>query len=233
MNFDLLFHDISWESQKMFLQQTLGHPLLLAKPISWSYQAAFLRVAIETLEKNTPEVHEDFYTEYLRLQQLASLEQTHVYKHYRVPQSDKLISVRESPKLFCDGTTGLRTWASSIALCEWFVHNLTDLSQKTLLELGAGVGMAGIMLGQMVENCNIHLTDFHEKVLGILEENVCANPPANSNNLIVSQLDWNSEADYERLSKTCCPDVVYAADVIYDSDLFPALCRLILLETVE
>ncbi|XP_055711536.1 protein-lysine N-methyltransferase EEF2KMT [Phlebotomus papatasi] len=229
LDFHKVFHNISWDAQKMFLQQTISHPLVNSKPISWSYQVAFLRVALESLEKNTVEVQEDFYTEYLRLQQLASLDQSHVYKHYRVRSNgQKIVSVRESPRLICDGTTGLRTWPASIALCEWFTHNTNEFSGKTILELGAGVGMAGIVLAQIIKTSRIYLTDFHEKVLSILQENLNENPPENDNVVHVCQFDWFSEVDYEKLSKTCCPDIIYAADVIYDSDIFPALCQVLM-----
>ncbi|GAB0093324.1 protein-lysine N-methyltransferase EEF2KMT [Sergentomyia squamirostris] len=228
INLESLFQNISWESQQIFLKETIGHSLIISKPISYAYLVAFLREAIQVLEQKTQEVHDDFYTEFLRVQQLASVDQTQVYKHYRVALNNAIVSVRETTRLITDGTTGLRTWPASLALCEWFTHNLSKFSGKTVIELGAGIGMAGIVLAQIANNCKILLTDFHERVLNFLIENIKENSlGSNNNSLQAIPFDWTSEEDLEKIRRDHTPDIVYAADVVYDSEIFPALCRVL------
>lgn len=90
-----------------------------------------------------------------------------------------------------------------------------------MLELGAGVGLAGITVKLKCQPARVFLTDCHDAVLSTLAKNVRINFRDNSN-ISVLNLPW------EQVTKEKCTslgkiDVIIASDVVYDSHLFHPL----------
>ena len=122
------------------------------------------------------------------------------------------------PKLFLRGqeempnSTGLALWLGSEILCERLVQNPHLVKDKKVLELGAGMGLVGMVahhLGASVVN----MTDGATDVLENLQYNLEKNLPHNS---LVSctQLIWNQDLDtFEKTHGRF--EVILAADVLY------------------
>lgn len=108
-----------------------------------------------------------------------------------------------------------------MVLAEWCIKNKSIFQNKSILELGAGVGLAGITVNLKCQPSRVYLTDCHESVLAILKKNVQLNF-AESSKVSVLNLPWEL-IDAENCQSFGKIDVVIAADVVYDSQLFHPL----------
>lgn len=92
-------------------------------------------------------------------------------------------------------------------------------SASKVLELGAGCGLVSMVVSKLF-NSTVYATDVDENVLQRLERNV------NLNNLStrVVGLDWFNDRD---VVTNIIPDVVVAADVVYDDYLFSPLLTIL------
>lgn len=91
------------------MRKTINSDIVLKYPIHPHYQKVFLKRIIDLLEKNGQEICDDLYNAYGRLVAMT-VDEADYFKHYSLENSDRVISLRESVNLVCDGTTGLRTW---------------------------------------------------------------------------------------------------------------------------
>lgn len=113
---------------------------------------------------------------------------------------------------------------------------------RTVLELGCGLGLAGLVV---VKSCNplkYIFTDGHPEVLRLLRYNLMLNVEShsqgnkrekncsknshsasnfswNDTKIITEDLDWESRNSIEKFK----PDIVIAADVIYDPEIVKSL----------
>lgn len=60
-------------------------------------------------------------------------------------------------------------------LSDWALCNKKLFSNKNVLELGSGVGFAGITIGKMCSVKSLLLTDCHDEVLQTISENIQIN----------------------------------------------------------
>ena len=104
-----------------------------------------------------------------------------------------------------DGT-GLGTvWAASELLCDYLEANPTIVSGASVLELGAGAGVPGLLAARLGA-ARVQTTDYHASVLDRLRHNAARNglvPPVE-----VAALDWNESADVSEQH-----DLVIGADL--------------------
>lgn len=105
-------------------------------------------------------------------------------------------------------------------LAEWCIQNKSKFENKSVLELGAGVGLTGITVNLECQPSRVVLTDCHDTVLAVLEKNVGIN--CNGANATVLKLPWE-EVDAEKCRSLGKIDVIIAADVVYDFQLFHPL----------
>lgn len=110
---------------------------------------------------------------------------------------------------------------ASLVLAEWCIANKSIFENKTVLELGAGVGLAGITVNLKCQPSRILLTDCHETVLALLEKNVQLYFNDDTN-VRVLNLPWEV-INAEKCASLGKIDVIIAADVVYDSELFHPL----------
>jgi predicted nicotinamide N-methyase len=99
------------------------------------------------------------------------------------------------------------------------------LGEKTVtplnvIELGAGCGIAGIALAQMVPNCSVCLTDLPD-AQEMLQKNIDIAKPAQGSSLRRGLLEWGSVSASEILQSD--PNLVLISDCTYNADSCSAL----------
>ena len=95
----------------------------------------------------------------------------------------------------------IKIWEASIVLCEHLISENIEKSE-TILELGAGIGLTGLMLG--AAGYTVTLTDYNEDALRLLNKNTEFNK---LETVHVKKLDW-----YQ-------PDIKETYNIIIGSEL--------------
>lgn len=123
---------------------------------------------------------------------------------------------------------GLQVWRGALLLADYILHNRKLLKNKTILELGSGVGLTGIVGGIYAKR--VICTDInYGGILELIQNNIQRNSKIICDNnvdvmeLNFKQLNW-SPALMSTISRT---DIIIAADVIYDDDLTDAFVQTI------
>lgn len=135
-----------------------------------------------------------------------------------VTDQDALMESVHSEAELVNFPFGLLLWASAEALASRLAQEPTLVAGKRVLELGAGVGLVGMVaahLGGMVTQ-----TDYHPDVLAVCRSNQALN---GVENLTIRKADWR-----EWPSDLTGFDLVIAADVLYERKLHLALRSLFL-----
>ncbi|XP_075969764.1 protein-lysine N-methyltransferase EEF2KMT [Anticarsia gemmatalis] len=227
---------IDWNRQQAFLEATVNSTLLKKYPVSSNFSKIFLKKLIEYLESHQ-EVHDDLYAQ-LCLAMKVSNHNNFCYKHYVVGQSlDKIITIKETRNMVVNGTTGLKTWEAALMLSDWALCNKDLFLNKNVLELGSGVGFAGITIAKMCDIKSLVLSDCHDEVLKTITENIQINFPSYEQKVSqptlftngpktigATMLDWNK---VDHFNEHMVPDLVIGADIVYDPSILKPLCNVL------
>ncbi|KAI9292848.1 hypothetical protein K502DRAFT_351587 [Neoconidiobolus thromboides FSU 785] len=181
---------------------------------SKSYHFSFIKHLIRLLEKENEQVNELIY-DYSSF--LLNENEDYFYKRYSISNSTSIL-LKEDKFLISNGTTGLRTWQASLRMIEYLQENPDIIKNKSILEIGSGIGLLGITLSKFHIK-NITLSDVHDSVLSLLEGNV----ELNQLNLDIKRLDWNNYKEKDLLNY----DVMIGSDVAYDPSLATILASFI------
>ncbi|KAH9495580.1 Protein-lysine N-methyltransferase eef2kmt [Bulinus truncatus] len=160
------------ELQKHLLLATVKHPVCLNFPPSLSYMRSFMKLLIHKLESEDANICDEMYETYTDL--LSSNEdddETLCFKSYKMP-SGECISLQESVHLVSQGTTGLSTWQAAQHLAEWVLENPDNFTNKSVTELGSGLGLTGIVTCTFCQIQSYTFTDCHAQVLYLLSKNI-------------------------------------------------------------
>ncbi|XP_058627514.1 protein-lysine N-methyltransferase EEF2KMT isoform X2 [Onychostoma macrolepis] len=158
---------------------------------------------------------------------MCAQEKDKCYKTYLLPTGDA-VSLAENVALISQGTTGLVTWEAALYLSEWALENTHIFKNKTVLELGSGIGLAGIVVCRSSSLTKYIFSDCHQTVLQRLKANITnclTNCDDNSASVCVEELDWENVSD-EQLQRIQANTII-AADVVYDPDVIACLVRLL------
>lgn len=238
INFEETLKSISWEEQKLLIDQTIHHNLNIIAPIKRSYQISFLKQIIKYLESKNLEIHDAIYEHLCSLHATSLNEENFTFKHYVLPIFDTTISLKESSNFVCNGTTGLCSWQASLALSDWLIQNKSTISKKDVLELGSGTGLCGLISSKCCRARKVIMSDGSSKVMELLKYNLERNYTVQDKKLLnenynLYQIDkaqqigtfflpWE-KIETLSLENVISPEIILAADVIYDSSMFQAL----------
>ncbi|XP_028310289.1 protein-lysine N-methyltransferase EEF2KMT-like isoform X1 [Gouania willdenowi] len=203
------------------LEQTCLHPLCRTFPPSVRYRRSFLSELIRRQEALDGEYLDDLYEAFAEV--IGEKEKNECYKSYILPSGD-VVSLQESVAVISEGTTGLVTWEASQYLSEWALEHTQMFRGRSVLELGSGVGLVGVVICRCCSPSTFVFSDCHDSVLDKLRRNVELNgltEPA----VRVQPLDWTTVTEAQL--KEAEPDVVIAADVVYDPDVVVVLVNLL------
>lgn len=218
------------DEQRALIAATCGHPLNQRFPVRRSYQEAFVKRLMHVL-KDHDELHDDIYDSLCGQLAKTSLDaapatSTYAYKHYML-QSEEHITLRESNSFVSEGTTGLCTWEAALALADYLLEHPNQLQGKNVLELGAGTGLLGILLKHKALKLpvgQVLVTDGSNACVKLMHDNISLNFDDASEEATpqCAQLRWHEIKEFP-WSKYAAPDLLLAADVIYDDTQFSSL----------
>lgn len=228
--FQTIPENLSWIQQKNLMDCTFNCALNKQFPIKLSYQINFLKRLIAHLEKTCTEVHDEVYETFCKIQQnlIKDTTEKFAYKHY-VLKSDIHFTLRESKSFVADGTTGLCSWQASLALADFLINNPSITRDKSVLELGAGTGLCGFIMLKICKPRHLLLSDGSTSCVELMCESIRRNfcNVVEENNIfkVDSQIvecvvvPWESIEEIEKISNLK-PDIIMAADVVYDDSCF-------------
>lgn len=107
-------------------------------------------------------------------------------------------------------------WESAIALAEWLIEHPDWVRGKRVLELGAGVGLCGLVAHAL--GAQVVQSDYQPDALALCAYNARLNgfpPPAQ---LLMDWRDWQHPHRYE---------VILGSDLLYDRTLHAPLLRVL------
>jgi predicted nicotinamide N-methyase len=109
-------------------------------------------------------------------------------------------------------STGTKLWPAATVLSTFLANRLPTLHQPTLLELGAGLGLCGLLAGAFCSK--VVLTDKDEQVLRLLQLNISTNYPE-AKHIECAHLTWG--VDLPAFTKKFPQpfDIIIASDVLY------------------
>ena len=162
-----------------------------------------------------------FLTRYLRdselldaasavLAALASPD-TRSTRHYRFDEHELVL--RDAS--LCDGGLGWRVWRGALSLCEELASRPALVAERSVLELGAGCGLCGLLSARLGAS-RVVLSDSVPALLTSCAENASVNGLQDT--VSVSRLDW---ADTRGAADQF--EVVLGSDVIYAEEHAAAL----------
>ncbi|XP_071976886.1 protein-lysine N-methyltransferase EEF2KMT isoform X2 [Engystomops pustulosus] len=215
------------------LEQTINHPVSQKYPPSSQYRRLFLSELIKKHERTGAEPLDDIYTAFAEV--LNSEDNTLCYKSYCLPTGDP-VTLAENVAIISEGTTGLVTWEAALFLAEWAIENNGLFNNRTILELGSGIGLTGLVICRSCSPRRYTFSDSHQKVLQQLKENVLLNGFVLSEELSdtsktpttvvsVTELDWESVTEQELVALDA--DLVIASDVVYDPDILASFSKVV------
>jgi methyltransferase-like protein 23 len=110
---------------------------------------------------------------------------------------------------------GVSLWASSIALAHEIASRGTAFQQTSVLELGAGTGLPGIVAASF--GAQVVQTDRNELVMSLARRNLELNKVSTIRQKIVDWTTWNDSARY---------DYLLGSDILYGEEMQPYLRRI-------
>lgn len=140
------------------------------------------------------------------------------------------ITLMETPFLLASGgDTGNRTWAAALYLGTYlFSAGRHFIENKTVIELGAGLGFVSILCGKHLRAKHVLMTDGSDAVIRLAQDNVNLNGVDQVVGSTV--LQWGSPGIDDVLQPGCQPmqfDLVLGADIVSHANPSPHYIRVV------
>lgn len=103
-------------------------------------------------------------------------------------------------------------WPSAICLSDFIIGNKVIIPGMTVLEIGCGAGLPGIVAGQL--GANVIFSDYLDDALELAERNW---KNTNAGKATFLKMDWRKPVS------DIMPDLILASDIAYERRSFPAL----------
>ncbi|KAH8302302.1 hypothetical protein KR044_004918 [Drosophila immigrans] len=125
---------------------------------------------------------------------------------------------------------GLQVWRGALLLADYLFAKRKEFQSKTIMELGAGVGLTSITAA-IHGSGQVYCTDVNlGKILELIQGNVQRNAKLMRGQVSVIEYDFmapRSQLSSELMAAIDASDVIMAADVVYDDTLTDAFVRVI------
>jgi predicted nicotinamide N-methyase len=109
-----------------------------------------------------------------------------------------------------------KVWPSAIAMSIFLQQHQDLINNKTVVEIGAGIGLPSFSIANHV--AEITITDYDINAIDLLQKNIAH---IGNQKIKCIYADWNS------FPTTICSDVVLLSDTNYDPSAFQPLLKLI------
>jgi len=161
--------------QSKFFEEIFENPFALKFPPAVRYKKKFLKRLIDEWEAKNVEVDERFYRLYCEISS-TSIDDNDEDRGHRIflLKNGSTVVVKESSLVIGYGTTGFQLWLAGFLLAEWILEHPEYLEGKNCLELGSGLGLAGLVAIQAAKPKSYTFSDHHPKVLDLLRYNIRA-----------------------------------------------------------
>ncbi|KAF8767974.1 Protein-lysine N-methyltransferase EEF2KMT like protein [Argiope bruennichi] len=213
---------LNCDVQAKILNITVKNPLCLKYPPPVSYQKFFLRCLYDCVERFGSECSDDLakvYTDILLVQDVQNVG----YHSYKIDEKCT-ITLQENSCFVAKSTTGLQTWEAAKYLSEWCIRNRSYFESKTILELGSGIGLLGIIVLKFCDPEKYIFSDKSKEVLKLLSSNIKINLKNHGNGVTEQQqLTWADINNEE--AAIISPDVILGTDIVFDINTIGSLIQ--------
>jgi len=121
---------------------------------------------------------------------------------------------------------GLQVWRGALLLADWLLQNRGQILEKSILEVGAGTGLASLIAARCGAT-SVLATDLKDQVvLDLLQRNMTRNASLAGCKVSVMPLDFND--DLSQVTGLEKVDLVLAGDVIYDDTITDSFVKFLL-----
>ena len=121
------------------------------------------------------------------------------------------------------GGCGGQLWPAGMTLARYLLQRNTLLSNKQILEIGAGVGLVGLAVASSGHVSSQVLITDQKPMLGLMQKNIQLNRL--DSRVSAEVYDWGSKPTPLFQTSTGHPDIVLAADCVYFEPAFPLLMQ--------
>ncbi|OWZ09735.1 hypothetical protein PHMEG_00017521 [Phytophthora megakarya] len=223
-------HWASLECQAEVMAKVVNDPVCEQFAPQRKYTYRFLKSYVDEVERVHADVDDalvEALMEFVLNAKLAddalNAEDMH-HVSYTVPAADSTVVVTcRVASVFNE--VGLKLWEAGWLLAEYVIAHESEFRDRTVLELGAGVGFTGMVLACVCHSSRIVLTDYAPNVM----QNLRYNAEINSSKFLcpveVQTLDWETWQPTDHQDER--PDVLLAGDCVYDVGAFPPMMHVL------
>ncbi|PRP80877.1 hypothetical protein PROFUN_11432 [Planoprotostelium fungivorum] len=115
-------------------------------------------------------------------------------------------------------------WPAAAVLCRYIEHYSSHFTDSVTLELGAGVGLCGVLMAQYCTKTV--LSDYQDIVLELLKENAEKNT-SEGHDIECSKLDWSVNLEEFSQKYPDGFDFVFGSDIIFWRESNPFLLKVV------
>jgi protein-lysine N-methyltransferase EEF2KMT len=143
--------------------------------------------------------------------------QQRTYVTYTFREGSSTFTLLESRSIIsAGGTTGLRTWESSLHLASFLTskEGASYVNGKRILELGSGTGLVSIVCANLLGIKYVLATDGSQEVVDALQDNLFLNGLQDDSHIDGRILRWGQYLEEDEDGQEKVFDVVLGADIV-------------------